>query len=374
MRIVYILHSLNIISPNTVIVNIIKNIVSQVQEILVISLFQSREDNYKNLLTSINVKFIEYKSYDKAFEELKNLSNIINKYDILHLNQHKSFEIGKHLCEHNNHLKVISTCHSVEDVEVKEHKYSGYAKISAKRRLREQGFFYKNHSKVVAVSNEVEKYLFRIECINTSVIYNGVNYEAFPKNPFYKRKSNEISFAQVGHIMPLKNQLYSLKLIRYLRMKNLTAKLHLFGGYMFENGYKRELLRYIKKYNLEESVFFHGEVQWDSLFKFLKNIDILLMPSTTEGLPLALIETFYFSMSSIVSNNGGMKEIVKNYKNGLVIDNVKNQKNFKKVYINCIKKRYLKEGKNNKRNLVQKFSSKNMAQKYYDEYIKLLNL
>lgn len=372
MNILYILQNLDRISPNTVIMNLITNIVNEVDNIYVISLFQSGEDNYKSLLESKNINYIEYKTQLEAFKDLKTIVNILENYEILHLNQYKSNEIGNILHKYYPNLKVISTCHSEEDFETKKKQYIGNAKIASIVRLREQSNFYRKHNKVIGVSKCVQQYLVRQKCNpkNIKVIHNGVNYDDFPK-VIHKKDDTTIDFCQVGHILQLKNQIFSIQLIQYLHKKGINTKLHIFGGNQWDKEYDTKLQLYVRKHNLQDNVIFYGEIPFKKLFSYLQNMNIFIMPSLTEGLPLALLEAFYFKLPAIISNNGGMKEVVNNHKTGLIV-NLDDKKCFKRIYKYCKNKEYIQQGKQARKIALTKYSAKRMSQKYLKEYTKLL--
>ncbi|MFC3095069.1 glycosyltransferase family 1 protein [Alteromonas sediminis] len=372
MRICYILQSLNRIAPNTVIINLALNLVDKVEEIYVISLYKSKEDNFKQLLNANNIRFKEYDSQLDAFKDLSFLSILIQRFDILHLNQYKSNEIGNILHKYKTDLKVVSTCHSEEDCEAEALSFVGNAKTASIVRQREQQNFYKKHHRVFAVSRAVKEYLARIDCLNVDVIYSGIDYARFPS---FKNKlgSKSIEFCQVGHLMPLKNQIYSLELIKFLKQKGLNVNLHFFGKDEYAEDYVRFLHSFISDNDLANNVVFHGEVSWKTLFEALQKMHLLLMPSITEGLPLALLEAFYFEVAAIVSKNGGMNEVVLEGVNGITVDVNNTHSEFERILALCTSKRYLEQGKQAREIALEKYTSHVMAQSYQAQYLRLLS-
>ena len=372
MRVLYILQSLNRIAPNTVIMNSLLSLVDKLDGVFVVSLYKSASDNYKATLTNHGIRYKEYNSQLEAFKDLTFLSDLVTEYDILHLNQYKSNEIGNILHKYNTKIKVVSTCHSVEDEEAEALDFSGNAKIASVVRQREQSNFYRKHNTVFAVSHSVKGYLKRIECQNVKVVHSGLRFDTFPS---LSRSSmpDEIHFCQVGHIMPLKNQMYSARLIAFLKTKGLIVHLHVFGKDEFAPQYKQELLQFVKDNGLSEQVSIYGEVSWDILFTKLLKMDILLMPSLSEGLPLALLEAMYCSVTPIVSKNGGMTEVVANKINGLVLENVATDCDFEQVLRFCSEKRYRECGSIAKRTILNQHDSKTMADLYFTSYEAILN-
>lgn len=365
MKIVYILTNLNRSAPNTVIMNIIKNIHNS--DVFILSLNKSQDDNYKKLLEQNDIKYIEYQSFKKALLNIKKIVAQFKDIDILHLNGYHPNIYGYFLKKFNSSYKLISTCHSVENQEAKSHNFKGLNYFKTVVRLYLQKKFYPSHSRAVAVSNQVEEYLNSIGCTNAMTIYNGVEYDKFPKLSSKKSNKEFFDLCQVGHVINLKNQLYSVKLVEYLKEEGLNVKLHMFGSYTIENDYMKKINDYIEKKQLSENILFYGSLQFEELFEQLVSMDIYLMPSLSEGLPLALVEAMYFELPAIVSNNGGMKEIVKDYENGLVVD-INDEREFEKIYKYLSSEKYIGNGKKAREIALEKFDAKVMAGKYKEVY------
>jgi len=368
LKILYIVTNLNRSAPNTVIINILLN--SDVNNIEILSLNKSLDDNYKKVLEENNIKNIEFNSFKEAFFNLKNMKNKFSNFDILHLNGYHPNIYGYFLKKLNSNFKLISTCHSVENQEAQSHQFQGISNVKTKIRLFLQSYLYPKQEKVVGVSKQVEIYLKEIGCENSTTIYNGVDYSSFPKLKSKKSNKDFLDLCQVGHIINLKNQIFSIKLIINLKRKGLDVKLHLFGSYDTNDKYFLKLQDLIIKNNIEDNVIFYGSLPFDELFKNLQNMDIQLLPSLSEGLPLALLEAFYFELPAIVSQNGGMKEVIKDNKNGLVID-IDGGNSFDDIYDYINSKTYIEDGRRAREEALDTFSSEDMARNYLEEYGKI---
>lgn len=79
---------------------------------------------------------------------------------------------------------------------------------------------------------------------------------------------------------------------------------------------KAELEELITKLNLEDSVFLAGEIP--EARKYLKALDIFILPSRTESLGLALLEAGIAKLPAIASDTGGIPEIITSKENGLL--------------------------------------------------------
>ncbi|HAE40236.1 MAG TPA: hypothetical protein DCG57_16620, partial [Candidatus Riflebacteria bacterium] len=87
----------------------------------------------------------------------------------------------------------------------------------------------------------------------------------------------------------------------------------------FGDGPEREVLeKYCNNSSLRDRVFFHGFVNDPEAY--YDQIDIALLPSLGEGIPLSLLESMRWGIPCIASNIGGIPEIIEHDKNGMLIE------------------------------------------------------
>lgn len=135
------------------------------------------------------------------------------------------------------------------------------------------------------------------------VINNGINIEKFKFSKVDRRQIRDkysitedyIVLGNVGNLNAQKNQIYILDILASLNSKG-KYKLMLIG----EGEKKEEILCKAKELNLTDNVIFVGVT--DKVSSFLAAIDIIIMPSLYEGLPLSLIEEQANGLPCIVSN------------------------------------------------------------------------
>lgn len=100
-------------------------------------------------------------------------------------------------------------------------------------------------------------------------------------------KKQTIYIGQIGYYSKNKNQLFSLSLVKELAAIGFNVKIHLIG-FPLDKEYYYCLLQYIKENGLHETVCFYDK-EYDKL-SFFDKIDILLIPSISEGFPLVIKE------------------------------------------------------------------------------------
>ncbi|MGB3761159.1 MAG: glycosyltransferase family 4 protein [Rivularia sp. (in: cyanobacteria)] len=75
-----------------------------------------------------------------------------------------------------------------------------------------------------------------------------------------------------------------------------------------------------KSLNLEDKVQFLGWIDSQTRDKLLANIDVFVLPSYNEGLPMALLEAMGWGLPVIVTPVGGIPELITSTENGLLVN------------------------------------------------------
>ena len=88
------------------------------------------------------------------------------------------------------------------------------------------------------------------------------------------------------------------------------------GGFDMHNC-EDELKKFVKAKGLEESIYFAGEV--DNVHEYLQASDISVLPSEEDAFPLALVEAMACGLPVISTPVGGIKEIITDRQNGLLV-------------------------------------------------------
>lgn len=123
---------------------------------------------------------------------------------------------------------------------------------------------------------------------------------------------------QVGTLCERKNQLLTVEAVAQLRRWGIRAPLRVrFVGSVFEQAYARRLRAAVAEAGLEATVEFLG---WcEDTPQLMSEADLLVMPSLDEGVPNAVQEAMYLGLPVLVSDVGGMPEIVQHGNTGWVL-------------------------------------------------------
>ena len=159
------------------------------------------------------------------------------------------------------------------------------------------------------VSDTCSKWLINFKIKASGTWYNSIDFIDAGKN---KIKHKGINFLYAGRIIKQKG-VYNI-LISFM---NLSKKYKNINLYVVGDG--PELEQYKKNF-INDRIKFVGRLDYDELLKYYSICDIFLYPPLwPEGLPTAILEAGMMKCSVIATAKGGIKEIIDNEKNGLII-------------------------------------------------------
>ena len=179
-------------------------------------------------------------------------------------------------------------------------------------------------STAVAVSEDVAQSIkLNINpSIQTNTILNGINTDKFRKDSFALQKiradlgisNNAIVIGSLGVFRTQKRLHHWLEIFAKVSKNNP----HVRGILVGDGPLKQEIIHQIKGMGLSDIVFLPGiktnPVEWYS------SMDIFMMSSEFEGLPLALLEAMSCECAVVATNAGGISEVVNNGINGSIVD------------------------------------------------------
>ena len=129
----------------------------------------------------------------------------------------------------------------------------------------------------------------------------------------------EWSVLYVGRLVPVKGIMYLLQAISILERRNKKNKitLHLAG-----DGYARSKLeKMADTLKISHMVKFHGRIPFgENMWNMYKRADLFVLPSLSEGIPKVILEAMAFGLPVIATNVGGIPDVVKHKKTGLLVE------------------------------------------------------
>lgn len=176
---------------------------------------------------------------------------------------------------------------------------------------------------IIAVSDEVAQRLqevFRIERSKITTVINRIDTERFargqPASDMRKRlglQTEHAVIATVARLSPPKGHSFLLESVSLLLPKHPLLKLLLAG----DGELKESLYRQSHALHIDGCVIFLGSRS--DITDILSAADIFVLPSISEGTPLALIEAMASGKPIIATNIPGIAKLIEHEKTGVLV-------------------------------------------------------
>lgn len=234
----------------------------------------------------------------------------------------------------------------------------GFLKGKILSAIWKQRFLHIDH--VIGHSKSINN---NLKGINTKLIYNGSEVEEIQKHKESQKDirkelgfgDDDLVIGHVGHHSKLKNIEIILKAMQYL---DRNIKFVSFGAGPLTS----RLVEQAKKMNLSDRIIWFGYTR--NIYAYVWGLDIFILPSYSEGLSRALLDSFSAEKPVIVSNIPSSKEIVSEGKNGYIIE--PDDDKALAVAINKLSNPKIRKkiGEQNYHDVVKYYNAKQMSNEY----------
>jgi glycosyltransferase involved in cell wall biosynthesis len=168
---------------------------------------------------------------------------------------------------------------------------------------------------VLYVSNQFlqERYPNKHHNIGCSdVVIEATNYNVLEQRQLKIKNNHENTTYKIGLIgsydVNFKGHETAIQAVSLLK-NELNFELHFLGSGHEEN--KKRWMALAEKYNVGHEIFFDGTLpSGESVFRWMDDVDIYLIPSLQEGLPRALIEAMSRASVCVGVKTGGIPELL----------------------------------------------------------------
>ncbi len=167
--------------------------------------------------------------------------------------------------------------------------------------------------RIIAVSKAAAKFISHFTSKKVKIIRNGINVNEFsPKVKLFDGKS--VLF--VGRFAHRKGIHILLEAFQKVKEEVENAHLTLVGS-----GYFSSIVSLlVKTLNLSKNVSIVGQVKKEKLIEIYQNSHVFVLPSLYgESFGIVLLEAMASKTPIIASDDGGIKEIIKNRKTGFIV-------------------------------------------------------
>lgn len=166
---------------------------------------------------------------------------------------------------------------------------------------------------VVCLTRSDVEEVVRLGCSlkRVRLIPNAVDTELF--RPSGERESSLVVW--VGRFVPEKGVEYLIEAARMV-VDEFKDVRFLLVGY---GPLKTKMMRLVHERGLDEFVRFVGPLSRDEVAEVLGRAGVFVLPSLSEGMPLALLEGMSCGNAVVASDVGGIAEVVRDYDNGVLV-------------------------------------------------------
>lgn len=189
------------------------------------------------------------------------------------------------------------------------------------------------NDRVIAASEATKRFHNRFNLVpkrRIDVIHNFVDYTKYERADSNRRRQIRTAFGfdeesvvigQVGSVIARKGMIYAVRALPHVLQANGNTKLLAVG---FENpDYLASLREESDRLGVTDAVSFAG--QRNDIDAILSAIDILVLPSLEDNLPLAILEAMASRLPVVATRVGGIPECVADQATGYLVPPAKVQ-------------------------------------------------
>ncbi len=229
---------------------------------------------------------------------------------------------------------------------------------------------FKKADAICATSNTIKEYVSHVIDKKVEVIPFGVDLDIF------KAKAVKSLFAEgdfiIGSIKPLE-KLYNIDVLVesfiILSKKHSNVKLIIIG----EGRDREHLMKICADNNISDKVIFTGRINFSEISNYFNMLDVLVNISDYESFGVSVIEAMACQKPVIVTDVGGLKEVVENTNYGALVkvgDVNETVEAIEKFYLD--KDLKIKTGENCRKKVIQKYNWDDNVMQMIKVYEKLL--
>ena len=351
MKIMQIIPSFELAGAEIMCENLIYGLTKLGHQVIAVSMYD-KKTAITERLENKNIK-IHYLGKKSGFDisMFKKINNIFREEtpDVVHTHLYVTkyvFPVAKKL-----KVKVVHTFHTVAKEE--------NTKLT---RILNKIYFRDRSALPVALSEKVQSTIVKEYGFKNSalpVIFNGIDLEKCKIKNDYSYNEN-FKILHIGRFQNVKNHRDLVKAFSIFNQKHPKTQLYLIG----DGELRHEIENLTDQIGIKSAVIFLG-LQSD-VHKYISNMDIFVLPSKYEGVPMTLIEAMGTGMPIVATAVGGVPDMLDETSAQLVsVDAVAIADAFERYYLNYELRKL--HGQNALK-LAERFSSLTMAKRYVEIY------
>jgi len=299
----------------------------------------------------------------KGLVDLKTLARLVGrlkklKPDIVHTHLGKADTYGRVAAAIAGCRNICTTCHNIEDW-----KANPVLRIVDNQTARLA-------KRIISVSENVTRSLDPRVLPKVRTIYNGIDVTQFRPRP--RAPKDRLVLAVIGRLEEQKGHTYLLQALEILIKRESPAPGAFEVWFIGTGSLEGQLREEAAKRSLSSLVHFKG-VRSDVHELLGSEIDVLVLPSLWEGLPIVLLEGMAAEVPVIATAVGGVPEVITHDVDGLLVppkDPERLAAAVRALLADENKRRAL--GQKARRTIEDRFSIQNTTRAYLDVYASIL--
>lgn len=262
----------------------------------------------KTLSDSENITYIFYEKIQIKGTRLALIREVMKtihsyKIDVIITHRYKAFYIALIANIFSSVKKVYSVIHKIGEFKNQNRKFLA-------------NFLCRKNHRIIGVSNAVtnnlQKDLWRLPPDNILTIHNAVNIAKIENSLLSKNEArdilgipkNKFIFGTIGRLVPIKGQIYLLQAFALIKDKYPESLLVIIG----EGRLAQNLSAQANELGLQGRVIFTGKIK--NAAQLLLSFDTFVFSSLYEAFGLVLLEAMIAKLPIISTNSGGIPEVL----------------------------------------------------------------
>jgi glycosyltransferase involved in cell wall biosynthesis len=286
---------------------------------------------------------------------------VAQQIDLVHAHDYKADVYG-YLAARWTGRPVFATCHLWFGTTRVERIYAGVDR-----------FVLRHFDGVIGVSPPIGTTLEKSHVAQrkVAVIANGIDFSSFLRvgeEPASREFGNDLTIGIVGRLAAQKGHRFLFAAARGILEKFPGARFVVIG----EGSDRKELESLTQELGIASNVYFAG--YRDDMASAYANLDLMVMPSLDEGLPITLLEAMAAKRAVIASAVGAVPEVIEHNRSGWLVkpgDSGELEQSILKFLDDVSLRQRIGE---NARLAVSRFSSERMARNYLEFYQRMGHL
>lgn len=312
IKIAYVINNLNIGGAEKLLLSTVLKINKDRFDVTVLSMLEGEDllPDFNNAGIEVVAIGMNNKRDISGFVKLYKFFKI-NHVNIVHTHLLEADIFGRYAALLAGVPVILSTEHSVEPWKIRPKNLKTHLRLLLDR------WIIKHTTGIISISDKIKELLIiylKIEETKIFVIKNGIDLTKTYHTGKNTKSNWPLVVGSVGRLVEAKGYKYLLHAFKKINMLYPETKLMIAG----DGPLKSDLTNLSASLNITQHVTFTGML--NNIPEFLEKIDIFVLSSIQEGLPIALLEAMAAHKAIIATNIGGIPEVIQHRKDGLLIE------------------------------------------------------